>query len=121
MVHRSLKYSASAATLTRMTRSSPVDPILKAAAEPVRRVLLERLSAGPATASELATHAEVSPAGLVHHLGVLEDAGLVRSVKTGRVRVVTLDPAGLRRVEKWFDDRRAQWERAAAATARKRG
>ncbi len=47
----------------------------------------------------------------VQHLGVLEDCGLVRSKKEGRVRTYTLAPQTLRTAEHWLSEQRAIWER----------
>lgn len=50
-------------------------------------------------------------AAVVQHLQVLEESGLVRTEKAGRVRTCQLEPAGLSVAEKWIADRRSVWER----------
>jgi DNA-binding transcriptional ArsR family regulator len=50
-------------------------------------------------------------AAVVQHLQVLEESGLVRTEKAGRVRTCQLEPAGLSVAEKWIVDRRSVWER----------
>jgi DNA-binding transcriptional ArsR family regulator len=73
--------------------------------------MIERLSEGPVSASELAKPLGVSLAAVVQHLQLLEQCSLVRSEKVGRTRLCRMEPAGLRAVEKWISDRRASWER----------
>ncbi|MBS0420846.1 MAG: helix-turn-helix transcriptional regulator [Proteobacteria bacterium] len=73
--------------------------------------MIERLSDGPISASELARPLGVSLAAVVQHLQLLEECSLVRSEKVGRTRLCRMEPAGLRAVEKWISDRRERWER----------
>ncbi|MDX6669491.1 MAG: hypothetical protein QOK04_2871 [Solirubrobacteraceae bacterium] len=89
----------------------PVDRVLHALADPNRRVIVERLSRGPASVSELAQPLSMSLSGVIQHLQVLETSGLVRSEKLGRVRTCRMEPAALQPVERWISSRRASWER----------
>ena len=73
--------------------------------------MVERLVRGPASVSQLAEPLSMSLAAVVQHLGVLEEAGIVASKKTGRVRTCRLEPAALRRVEDWLVAQRTEWER----------
>ena len=73
--------------------------------------IVERLSRGPASVSELARPLPMSLSGVVQHLQVLETSGLVRSEKVGRVRTCRIEPAALRPVEEWISARRSSWER----------
>ena len=73
--------------------------------------MVERLSRGPASVSELAGPIEMTLSAVMQHLTVLEASGLVRSEKTGRVRTCRLEPDALRAGEDWFEQRRATWER----------
>jgi DNA-binding transcriptional ArsR family regulator len=82
-----------------------------ALADPSRRAMVERLSQGPASVSELAQPLDMTLSAVVQHVQVLEASGLVRSEKTGRVRTCRLDPAALRTVEQWITARRSSWER----------
>jgi DNA-binding transcriptional ArsR family regulator len=72
--------------------------------------MVERLSLGPASVSELAGPLTMSLAAVVQHVQVLEASGLVRSEKAGRVRICRLEPVALRAVERWVVDRRTEWE-----------
>jgi DNA-binding transcriptional ArsR family regulator len=89
----------------------PVDRVFHALADPSRREIVERLSRGPASVSELAEPLPMSLPAVVQHLRVLEDSGIVRSRKVGRVRTCRVEPAALRPVERWIEARRAGWER----------
>lgn len=73
--------------------------------------MVERLSRGPASVSELAEPLAMSLSAVVQHLQVLEASGLVRTEKVGRVRTCRIDPAALSLAEQWINERRAQWER----------
>lgn len=73
--------------------------------------MLERLSRGPASVSELARPLDMTLPAVVQHVQVLEASGLVQSEKVGRVRTCRINPAALRTAEEWIADRRANWER----------
>lgn len=88
-----------------------LDLLFQALADPARRGMVERLSRGPASVSELAAPFAMSLPAVLQHLRMLEASGLVRSEKTGRVRTCRIEPAGLRTAEHWIADRRAAWER----------
>jgi len=87
-----------------------LDRVFQALADPSRRAMLERLTRGPASVSELAAPLTMSLPGVVQHLQVLEAAGLVRTEKTGRVRSCMLEPGALRAAEAWLAGRRTRWE-----------
>jgi DNA-binding transcriptional ArsR family regulator len=89
----------------------PLDRMFHALADPSRRAMVERLSRGPASVSELARPLPMSLAAVVQHLQVLEASGLVRSEKVGRVRTCRIQPSALRTAERWISERRTSWER----------
>jgi DNA-binding transcriptional ArsR family regulator len=94
-----------------MLNDSPaLDRAFQALSDPVRRRMLARLSRGPASVSELAKPFSISLPGVLQHLKALEESGLVRSEKKGRVRTVRLQPNALSAAEGWIADRRAEWE-----------
>jgi DNA-binding transcriptional ArsR family regulator len=93
------------------TPSSSLDLMFQALADPTRRMMVDRLSRGPASVSELAKPFEMSLPAVVQHLQVLEQSGLVKSEKVGRVRTCTIDTTVMSQAEKWINDRRIQWER----------
>jgi DNA-binding transcriptional ArsR family regulator len=82
-----------------------------ALADGSRRTMVDRLSRGPATVKELAAPLKMSLPAVLQHLRVLEDSGLVRSSKNGRVRTCRLEPDALQEAEKWIAARRSGWER----------
>ncbi len=91
-------------------QSTDLDRLFNALADPARRVIVERLSRGPAPVSELAKPLPMSLPSVMQHLGVLEAAGLVRSEKVGRVRTCLIEPGALSLAEQWIDARRTEWE-----------
>lgn len=93
------------------SQSAALDQVFQALADPTRRGMVERLTRGPASVSELAGPLAMSLPAVVQHLAVLEESGLVRSEKIGRVRTCRIDPKTLSAVERWATDRRKQWER----------
>jgi DNA-binding transcriptional ArsR family regulator len=88
-----------------------LDRVFQALADPTRRDIVERLTRGPASVSELARPLPISLPAVFQHLQVLEASGLVRSEKVGRVRTCRVEPAALRAAERWIADRRTTWER----------
>jgi DNA-binding transcriptional ArsR family regulator len=88
-----------------------LDLMFQALADPTRRLMVDRLSRGPASVSELAKPFNMSLPAVVQHLQMLEQSGLVRSEKVGRVRTCTIDTGALSQAEKWINDRRIGWER----------
>lgn len=94
-----------------LQQSSSLDLAFQALADPARRAMVERLCESPASVSELAQPFGMSLSAIVQHIAVLEGAGLIRSQKIGRVRTCQVEPAALRSVEKWINERRILWER----------
>ena len=84
-----------------------LDRVFQALADPGRRVMVERLSRGPASVSELGKPLAISLAAVVQHVQVL----LVRSQKVGRTRTCSLNPTALRTAESWIAERRTLIER----------
>ena len=94
-----------------LNQRDPLDLVFQALADPSRRAMVQRLCRGPASVSELARPLAMSLPAVVQHLQVLQDSGLVRSEKVGRVRTCQIEPAALRTAEKWIVERRTTWER----------
>ena len=86
-----------------------LDSVFHALADPTRRAVIHRLGKGPATVSELAEPFDMALPSFLKHVGVLEQTGLVRSSKTGRVRTCTLNRKNLTAAERWLDQQRAIW------------
>ena len=87
-----------------------VDRIFHALGDATRRALMEKLSDGPMSVSKLAEPLSISLAAVVQHLQVLEECGLVRTEKTGRVRTCRIEPTGLDAAAEWISARRSRWE-----------
>ena len=94
-----------------LDQASDLDRVFQALADPSRRLMMERLSRGPASVSELASPLSMTLAAVVQHVQGLEASGLGRSQKIGRVRTCTIEPAVLRTAEHWITERRTSWER----------
>ncbi|MBB6412629.1 ArsR/SmtB family transcription factor [Mesorhizobium sangaii] len=88
-----------------------LDLMFQALADPARRQMVDRLSRGPASVSQLAEPLAMSLSGVVQHLNLLEASGLVRTQKLGRVRTCQIEPKALRAAEHWINERRLAWER----------
>jgi len=93
-----------------LNQRAALDHAFQALADPTRRVMVERLSRGPASVSELARPLAMSLSAVVQHLQVLEASGLVRSEKVGRVRTCRIEPVVLSTAEQWISERRTSWE-----------
>jgi DNA-binding transcriptional ArsR family regulator len=94
-----------------MLKHADIDSSLRALAEPTRRAIVERLSRGPASVSDLAKPFDMTLAAVVQHLQVLEESGLIRSEKVGRVRTCRIDAGGLNNLADWVAERRTLMER----------
>ena len=88
-----------------------LDLAFQALADPTRRAMVDQLTRGPASVSDLARPLSISLPGVMQHLAVLEESGLVRSEKVGRVRTCRIEPAALSAAERWLTERRQEWER----------
>jgi DNA-binding transcriptional ArsR family regulator len=85
--------------------------ILAALADPTRRAVVERLTTGPASVSDLSSPFGMAGPSFLKHLKVLEEAGIAESEKKGRVRLVRLRPEALQSVEDWSRRHRRNLER----------
>jgi DNA-binding transcriptional ArsR family regulator len=94
-----------------LSQRAHVDRVFRALGDPTRRAIVEKLSEGPISVSKLAQPLAITLAAVVQHLQVLEDSGLVRTEKVGRVRTCRIEARGLTVAERWIADRRSLWER----------
>ncbi len=90
-----------------LNHTADLDSVFHALADPGRRLMLERLSLGPASVSELGKSLPMSLAAVVQHVQVLEASGLVQTQKLGRTRMCSLNQAPLWSAERWITERRA--------------
>jgi DNA-binding transcriptional ArsR family regulator len=93
-----------------LNNQATLDMVFHALADPTRRAIVERLTRGPASVSELAAPMAMSLAAVMQHLQVLEESRLLRTKKQGRVRTCTIDPDVLASAEAWLTGRRTLWE-----------
>jgi DNA-binding transcriptional ArsR family regulator len=94
-----------------LNQSATLDPVFHALSDPSRRVMVERLSRGPASVTQLAEPLTISLPAVLQHLHVLEESGLVRSEKVGRVRTCHIELGAVGTAEEWIAALRAEWER----------
>jgi DNA-binding transcriptional ArsR family regulator len=92
------------------TTVEPVDLVFQALADPTRRRMVDQLSEGPASVSDLARPLGISLPAVVQHLHLLEASGVVTSRKVGRVRTCRVQGEALTNAEKWIAERRRGWE-----------
>jgi DNA-binding transcriptional ArsR family regulator len=93
-----------------MVKSAVADDVFRALSDPTRRKVLERLSKGPASVSELAKPFDMKLPSFVQHLAILEQSRLVTSIKKGRVRMFEIRPQRLKVAEDWLAEQRRLWE-----------
>ncbi|WP_319641154.1 ArsR/SmtB family transcription factor [Rhizobium acaciae] len=84
--------------------------IFGALSDPTRLAVVDKLLDGPASVTDLSRPFDMAGPSFLKHLRVLEDAGIVVSNKSGRVRTVSLVPDSLMRVEHWVRQHRARLE-----------
>jgi DNA-binding transcriptional ArsR family regulator len=94
-----------------LNHEASLDLMFGALSDGSRRSMVERLSRGPASVTELAAPLAMSLPAVLQHLQVLEASGLVHSEKVGRVRTCRIRPAALQAAEQWIVERRAGCER----------
>ncbi|HEY6328797.1 MAG TPA: metalloregulator ArsR/SmtB family transcription factor [Blastocatellia bacterium] len=94
-----------------MYRRTNLNHVFHALGDPTRRAILEKVSGGPVSVSRLAIPLGITLTAVAQHLQVLEESGLVRTEKVGRVRTCQLEPSGFQAVELWIQNCRSEWER----------
>jgi DNA-binding transcriptional ArsR family regulator len=93
-----------------LNQTIDLDRTFQALADKSRRTMVERLTLGPASVSELAEPLVMSLAAVVQHVQVLESCGLVKTEKVGRTRMCRIERAAMTAAEQWITDRRRGWE-----------
>ncbi len=95
-----------------------LDHTLAALADPTRRAILTRLSAGEARVTELAAPFAMSLNAVSKHIRMLERADLVTRRKQGREHFLSFNPAPLDEAQAWMRETRAFWSGALDALER---
>jgi DNA-binding transcriptional ArsR family regulator len=93
-----------------LNQTIDLDRTFQALADQSRRTMVERLTLGPASVSELAAPLAMSLAAVLQHVQVLESCGLVTTEKVGRTRTCRMERAAMTAAEQWITDRRRGWE-----------
>jgi DNA-binding transcriptional ArsR family regulator len=88
-----------------------IDRLFHALGDPTRRAMLDRLSQGPVSVSALAAPLGITLTAVAQHLQILEECGLARTEKLGRVRTCRIESAGFDALEQWIRNHRTVWER----------
>lgn len=89
---------------------STLDGVFQAIADPTRRAVLVRLGSGPASIGELAAPFDMALPSFMKHIGYLEKTGLIRTRKTGRVRICTIERGRFALIESWLGEQHNIWE-----------
>jgi DNA-binding transcriptional ArsR family regulator len=89
--------------------ASRLDRLFVALADGNRRAMIDQLSGGPASMSDLARPLGIALPSALKHLAVLEGSGVVRSEKVGRTRTYHMAPDAFSGLEAWVSARKAQW------------
>ena len=84
--------------------------IFQALADPTRRAVIGRLGRGPASLGDLAAPFDMALPSFMKHIHMLEESGLIRTSKIGRVRTCTIETERLAAIGSWLDQQRAIWE-----------
>ncbi|WP_117192571.1 ArsR/SmtB family transcription factor [Rhizobium terrae] len=90
--------------------SEQLDGLFQALADPTRRAVLVRLGTGPASISDLAAPFDMALPSFMKHIRFLEESGLIRTEKEGRVRTCSLQRSRFAMVEGWLSEQRAIWD-----------
>jgi DNA-binding transcriptional ArsR family regulator len=92
-------------------RKIDIDRLFHALGDPTRRAILDRLSRGPLSVSELAAPLGITLTAVTQHMQILEECGLAHTEKLGRVRTCRIEPSGFDALDHWIRDHRTMWER----------
>jgi len=93
-----------------LNHKSALDGVFHALADPTRRAIVQQLARGQASVSEVAKPLGITLSAVVQHIQVLEQCGVIRTRKEGRVRTCRVEPKALALVEQWVAARRGSWE-----------
>lgn len=109
-LRRQLHANSARAKVSQMANNNlALDAVFHALSDPTRRAVIQRLGLGPATVSELAEPFAMALPSFMKHVGVLENSGLIRSRKVGRIRTCMIERKKLAAAERWFEEQRAMW------------
>lgn len=87
-----------------------LDASFAALADATRRGVLEQLGRSDASITHLARKFHITAAGMMKHIGILEQAGLVTTEKVGRVRYCRLGAHRFKEETAWLESYRRRWD-----------
>jgi DNA-binding transcriptional ArsR family regulator len=90
--------------------SKDLSDVFQALADPTRRAVLGRLGSGPASISDLAAPFDMALPSFMKHIRFLEESGLIRTEKEGRVRTCSLQRSRFSMIEDWLSEQRNVWQ-----------
>ncbi|GIG68305.1 transcriptional regulator [Phytomonospora endophytica] len=90
--------------------STEIDGVFVALADPTRRGVIRRLGRGPTSVGDLAREFPMTLPSFMKHVRTLETNGLIRTVKSGRVRTCVLNRDRLALIDDWLTEQRRIWE-----------
>ncbi|MGA2673823.1 MAG: metalloregulator ArsR/SmtB family transcription factor [Terracidiphilus sp.] len=88
-----------------------IDRVFHALGDRTRRAIVDRLSRGPVSVSQLAERLGITLTAVGQHLAILEACGLAVTEKVGRVRTCRMASTGLDALEQWVGEHRTEWEK----------
>ena len=95
--------------LARASADRTLNSTFAALADPTRRAIIARLAAGEASVAELAEPFDMALPSFMKHITALEQSGLIRTAKSGRVRTCTLEKTTFALVDGWLGEQRRLW------------
>ncbi|WP_262691795.1 ArsR/SmtB family transcription factor [Kordiimonas aestuarii] len=87
-----------------------LDSAFASLADPTRRAIISRLCEGPKSVSELSDPFDIALPSLLKHVRVLEESGLISSVKVGRIRTCKVETHALQATKAWLQQHITTWE-----------
>jgi DNA-binding transcriptional ArsR family regulator len=104
--------------MSRFPSEARLTSIFSALADPTRRRILVRLARGPASVSDVARPIKMSLPAVSKHLDILEQAGLVRREREGRIQRCHLEPRPLEDASQFIDRYRGFWDETLESLAK---
>lgn len=92
------------------SRTSRLDAVFAALADPTRRAIIERLSHGEARVTDVAEPFHMSLNAVSKHIRVLEASGVVERHRKGRDHILSINTRSLDEVDGWIEGMRRFWE-----------
>lgn len=108
---RSKSLSRRSSEVSAATTAVPLDLVFSALSSPTRRAIVDKLSRGKSSVTELAAPFKMSLPAVSKHLSVLEKAQVITKVKEGRTFICRIEPGSLQLAARWINSYGALWDR----------